>query len=50
MYIIRRVQYKTGEASETHLVEIETNDIEATRKELRGRCQCDKILFTYDEL
>ena len=50
MYIIRRIQCKSGDVSETHLVEIETGDIEATRKELHDCYQCDKILFSYDEL
>ena len=49
MYIIRRIQCKSGDVSETHLVEIETGDIEATRKELHDYYQCDKILFNYDE-
>ena len=49
MYIIRRIQCKSGNVSETHLVEIETDDIEATRKELHDCYQCDKILFNYDE-
>lgn len=44
MYIIRRIQCKSGD------VEIETGDIEATRKELHDCYQCDKILFSYDEL
>ena len=50
MYIIRRIQCKSGDVSETHLVEIETDDIEAIRKELHDCYQCDKILFNYDEL
>ena len=49
MYIIRRIQCKSGDVSETHLVEIETDDIEATRKGVHDCYQCDKILFNYDE-
>ena len=49
MYIIRRIQCKSGDVSETHLVEIEKDDIEAKRKELNDCYQCDKILFNYDE-
>ena len=44
----RRLLDKSGDVSKTHLVEIETDDIEATRKELHDCYQCDKILFNYD--
>ena len=50
MYIIRRIQCKSGDVAETELDEIETRDNEATRKELHVCYQCDKILFSYDEL
>ena len=50
MYIIRRVQCVSGDVSDTHPVEIETEDIEATRKELYELYRCDRILFSYDEL
>ena len=49
-YLIKRIQCVSGEVTDTHYVDIETNDIEATRKELHECYQCDRILFRYDEL
>lgn len=49
MYIIRRIQCVSVHVSDTHLVEIETDDIEKVRKELSECYRCDRILFNYDE-
>lgn len=49
-YLIKRIQCISGEVTDTHYVNIETNNIEATRKELHECYQCDRILFSYDEL
>lgn len=49
-YLIKRIQCVSGEVIDTHYVNIETNNIEATRKELHECYQCDRILFSYDEL
>ena len=44
-YLIKRIQCVSGEVTDTHYVNIETNNIEATRKELH-----DRILFSYEQI
>lgn len=49
-YLIKRIQCVSGEVTDTHYVNIETNNIEATRKELHACYQCDRILFSYEQI
>lgn len=49
-YLIKRIQCVSGEVTDTHYVNIETNNIEATRKELHECYQCDRILFSYEQI
>ena len=47
--VIVKVELKRGDKLMDVIREpITTNDIEETRKELHGVCQCDRILFTYN--
>ena len=49
-YIIKKVEYVTGNARSIFVGNIETDNIECTRKELHGLVKCDRILLVYDSV
>lgn len=50
MYLISQIKCVSGDMSNMHSVEIETENIEITRSELHRLYQCDRILFIYEQL
>lgn len=47
-HLIRKIEYVTGDARCVFKCNIETSDIEQTRRELHAVVQCDRILLVYD--
>ena len=49
-HIIRKVEYVTGNTRSIFVGNIETDNIESTRKELHGLVKCDRILLVYESV
>lgn len=49
-YLITRIEYVTGDIRDAHKEEIETDNIELTRKELHQATNADRVLFVYTQL
>nr|DAZ77366.1 MAG TPA: hypothetical protein [Caudoviricetes sp.] len=47
MYLINRIVCMSNNTRFAYNVELQTEDIEATRKELINLYQCDRICFEY---
>ena len=47
-HLITKIEYITGDSRDTHNANIETDNIEQTRKELHGLVQCDRVLLVYE--
>lgn len=49
-YIIKKIEYITGDTRRCEKVTTEVDNIEAYRKELYKREKCDTIYFTYETI
>lgn len=49
-HIIKKVEYITADTKVVVKGEIETNNIELTRQELRQCVKCDRVLLVYDSI
>ena len=50
MYLINRIVCMSNSIRSAYNVELQTEDIESTRKELANLYQCDRIRFEYETI
>ena len=50
MYLINRIVCMSNSIRSAYNVELQTEDIESTRKELANLYQCDRICFEYETI
>lgn len=49
-HIIKKIEYITGDIREVFTMNLETDNIEQTRRELIEVTPCDRILFVYETI